>query len=191
MGILSACFSLTLLIMKMIALAIISVISAATVTLIVASSRAEARILNDMYITNAAENAVECFQYAENSDELLALLKKYPHMPGLENIDVNEIAHLIFTTATELEFWVKSPRENSPIEALSSSQVMQEMYWQRTRGNVRTALEQTIEMLELYGLEPEMGHKECGGVKGQIDSSGHMTHINEQLTCDTFCKYDR
>ena len=45
---------------------------------------------------------------------------------------------------------------------------MQEMYWQRTRGNVRTALEQTIEMLELYGLEPEMGHKECGGVKGQI-----------------------
>ena len=121
-------------------------------------------------------------QYVE--DEILDLLKKYPHIPGLENIDVNEIAHLIFTTATELEFWVKSPRENSPIEALSSSQVMQEMYWQRTRGNVRTALEQTIEMLELYGLEPEMGHKECGGVKGQIDSSGHMTHINEQLEVD-------
>ena len=59
-----------------IALAIISVISAATVTLIVASSRAEARILNDMYITNAAENAVECFQYAENSDELLTLLQR-------------------------------------------------------------------------------------------------------------------
>ena len=124
----------------------------------------------------------KALQYVE--DEILDLLKKYPHIPGLENIDVNEIAHLFFTTATELEFWVKSPRENSPIEALSSSQVMQEMYWQRTRGNVRTALEQTIEMLELYGLEPEMGHKECGGVKGQIDSSGHMTHINEQLEVD-------
>ena len=108
-------------------------------------------------------------QYVEK--EILALLKKYPHMPGLENIDVEEIDHLIFTTATELEFWVKSPRENSPIEALSSSQVMQEMYWQRTRG-------------KLYGLEPEMGHKECGGVKGQIDASGHMTHINEQLEVD-------
>ena len=59
-----------------IALAVISVISAATVTLIVASTKAEARILNDMYITNAAENAVECFQYAESSDELLALLQR-------------------------------------------------------------------------------------------------------------------
>ena len=50
--------------------------------------------------------------------------------------------------------------EDAPIEALSSSQMMQEQYWQRTRGNVRTALEQTIEMMEAYGLEPEMGHKE-------------------------------
>lgn len=116
--------------------------------------------------------------------ELLALFKQYPHMPGLEKLNVKEIEHIIFTTATELEFWVKSPSEHSPIEALSSSQVMQEMYWQRTRGNVRTALEQSIEMLEWYGLEPEMGHKECGGVKGQIDADGHMTHINEQLEVD-------
>ena len=49
--------------------------------------------------------------------------------------------------------------------------MMQEQYWQRTRGNVRTALEQTIEMMEAYGLEPEMGHKECGGVRGQIDGA--------------------
>ena len=116
--------------------------------------------------------------------EILALLRNYPHMPGLEQVDVAEIDHLLFTTATELEFWVKSPREKSPIEALSSSQVMQEQYWQRTRGNVRTALEQTIETLEQYGLEPEMGHKECGGVKGQIDETGHMTHINEHLEVD-------
>ena len=116
--------------------------------------------------------------------EILALLRNYPHMPGLEQVDVAEIDHLLFTTATELEFWVKAPREKSPIEALSSSQVMQEQYWQRTRGNVRTALEQTIETLEQYGLEPEMGHKECGGVKGQIDETGHMTHINEQLEVD-------
>lgn len=124
----------------------------------------------------------KALRYVES--ELLALMRKNPDLPGLEQVDVQEIDHLIFTTATELEFWVKSPRENSPIEALSSSQVMQEMYWQRTRGNVRTALEQCIEMLELYGLEPEMGHKECGGVKGQIDAAGHMTHINEQLEVD-------
>ncbi|MEG0798598.1 MAG: glutamine synthetase [Acidaminococcaceae bacterium] len=118
------------------------------------------------------------------SDELLALFKKYPQLYGLEHINPQEIQELLFTCATELEFWVKSPREDAPIEALSSSQMMQEQYWQRTRGNVRTALEQAIETLELYGLEPEMGHKECGGVKGQIDGEGHMTHVMEQLEID-------
>ena len=116
--------------------------------------------------------------------EILELFKKHPHIAGLEHVNPEEIENLIFTSATELEFWVKSPREDAPIEALSSSQMMQEQYWQRTRGNVRTALEQTIETLYFYGLEPEMGHKECGGVKGQIDGAGHMTHVMEQLEVD-------
>ena len=116
--------------------------------------------------------------------ELLALFKEYPEIPGLEHINVQDIEKITFTNATELEFWVKTPRENASLEALSSSQIMQEQYWQRTRGNVRTALEETIETLDLYGLEPEMGHKECGGVKGQIDSNGHMLHVNEQLEVD-------
>lgn len=116
--------------------------------------------------------------------EIMGLFKKHPVIPGLEHVDPAEIEKLVFTSATELEFWVKSPREDAPIEALSSSQMMQEQYWQRTRGNVRTALEQTVETLDLYGLEPEMGHKECGGVKGQIDAAGHMTHVMEQLEVD-------
>lgn len=116
--------------------------------------------------------------------EIMELFKKHPVIPGLEHINGQDIEKLIFTSATELEFWVKSPREDAPIEALSSSQMMQEQYWQRTRGNVRTALEQTVEMLDMYGLEPEMGHKECGGVKGQIDGAGHMTHVMEQLEVD-------
>lgn len=121
-------------------------------------------------------------QYVEQ--ELLALFAKHSSIPGLEHVDAEDIEKLVFTSATELEFWVKTPREDAPLEALSSSQIMQEQYWQRTRGNVRTALEQTIQMLELYGLEPEMGHKECGGVKGQIDANGHMTHVMEQLEVD-------
>lgn len=116
--------------------------------------------------------------------ELLALFKASPKIAGLEHIDTNEIKKIVFTNATELEFWVKTPRENASIEALSSSQVMQEQYWARTRGNVRTALEEVIEVLDFYGLEPEMGHKECGGVKGQIDSNGHMLHVMEQLEVD-------
>lgn len=116
--------------------------------------------------------------------ELLELFKKHPQIAGLEHISGEEIEKIVFTCATELEFWVKSPREDAPIEALSSSQMMQEQYWQRCRGNVRTALEQTVEMLEAYGLGPEMGHKECGGVRGQIDDNGHMTHVMEQLEVD-------
>ncbi|MDO4178703.1 MAG: glutamine synthetase [Phascolarctobacterium sp.] len=116
--------------------------------------------------------------------EMLALFKEYPNVAGLEHIDLNEIKKIVFTNATELEFWVKTPMENASVEALSSSQIMQEQYWQRTRGNVRTALEETVEAMDLYGLEPEMGHKECGGVKGQIDSQGHMLHVMEQLEVD-------
>lgn len=116
--------------------------------------------------------------------ELKALFDKYPVIPGLEHVDPAQIEDFVFTSATELEFWVKTPSEEAALEALSSSQIMQEQYWQRLRGNVRTAVEQCIEMLDFYGLEPEMGHKECGGVKGQIDGSGHMTHVMEQLEID-------
>ena len=115
---------------------------------------------------------------------LLDLFKNNAKISGLEHINGADVKDIVFTSATELEFWVKSPREDAPIEALSSSQMMQEQYWQRCRGNVRTALEQTVEMLEAYGLGPEMGHKECGGVRGQIDDNGHMTHVMEQLEVD-------
>ena len=115
--------------------------------------------------------------------ELFELLKKHPKIDGLD-IKGNEIEKIIFTAATELEFWVKTPAEEAVIEELSASQVMREQYWQRTRGNVRTAMEQSIEALEAYGLGPEMGHKEVGGVKARIDESGKLTHVMEQLEID-------
>ena len=67
---------------------------------------------------------------------------------------------------------------------MSASQVMQEQYWQRTRGAVRTALEQCMLALEAYGLSPEMGHKEVGGMKGHMDTDGNMTHVCEQVEID-------
>ena len=45
------------------------------------------------------------------------------------------------------------------IPEMSASQVMQEQYWQRTRGSVRTALEQCVLALEAYGLSPERAIK--------------------------------
>lgn len=116
------------------------------------------------------------------SDQILALVKKY----GVKGLTVNpdDIEKIVFTTATELEFWVKTPSQDVATRLLSASQKMQEQYWQRTHGVVRTALEQTVERLEKYGLHPEMGHKEVGGIKAQIDDSGKLIFVLEQLEVD-------
>jgi len=116
--------------------------------------------------------------------ELMVLFKKYPQIAGLEHINVADIEDVIFTSATELEFWVKTPANQAEVAELSASQVLQEQYWQRTRGEVRTAMEEALLMLGKYGLEPEMGHKEVGGVKAQIGESGHLSHVMEQLEID-------
>ena len=116
--------------------------------------------------------------------ELLAAFKKHPHISGLEQIQADEVEDIQFTSATELEFWVKTPLEEADIEEMSASQVMQEQYWQRTHGVVRTALEQAVLRVNTYGLDVEMGHKEVGGLKAQIDESGNMTHVCEQIELD-------
>lgn len=115
--------------------------------------------------------------------ELKALLSQHK-VSGLENIYGEEIEEVLLTAATELEFWVKTPDNQAEVEKLSASQVMQEQYWARTKGEVRTALEEALLALEIYGLEPEMGHKEVGGVKAKVDPSGHLTSIIEQLEID-------
>lgn len=97
---------------------------------------------------------------------------------------VSDIADITFTIGTELEFWVKTPGEHADIEQLSVSQVLQEQYWKRTKGHVRSALEESLMLLELYGLVPEMGHKEVGGVKARVEGSGQFGHVMEQLEID-------
>ncbi|SEJ27463.1 glutamine synthetase [Propionispira arboris] len=116
--------------------------------------------------------------------ELLELFKKHPKVSGLEHIDGADIADILFTSATELEFWVKTPLVEAEIAEMSASQVMQEQYWQRTRGAVRTALEQCVLTMDQYGLGTEMGHKEVGGIKAHIDEAGNLTHVCEQIEID-------
>ncbi|HML31705.1 MULTISPECIES: glutamine synthetase [Sporomusa] len=116
--------------------------------------------------------------------EIKALFQNNSKIAGLEHINAADVDDILFTAATELEFWVKTPANKAEVEELSASQVLQEQYWQRTRGNVRTAMEQAILMMAKYGLEPEMGHKEVGGVKAQIDETGHLNHVMEQLEID-------
>ena len=117
------------------------------------------------------------------TQELKALFAAHPNIPGM-NIAGNDIDDIVFTAATELEFWVKTPAGTAELQELSASQVMQEQYWQRTRGEVRTAMEQAVMLMEYYGLEPEMGHKEVGGVKASMNETGHLSRVMEQLEID-------
>ena len=115
--------------------------------------------------------------------ELVDLFHKFPDVSGLA-VNGKDITDINFTSATELEFWVKTPLEEAAIEEMTASQVMQEQYWERTHGAVRCALEQSLLELDKYGLNVEMGHKEVGGLKAQINESGHLTHVCEQLEID-------
>ena len=115
--------------------------------------------------------------------ELLSLIKEHG-LPGMPHVKADDVVDIIFTSATELEFWVKTPSRTVTKKELSVSQKLQEQYWQRTHGTVRTALEQAVERLDQYGMDAEMGHKEVGGVKAKLDEDGHEAVVLEQLEID-------
>jgi len=114
--------------------------------------------------------------------EVLKLLKD--NKPYLEKNNVEDINSIELDTAAELEFWVKTPNDKAEIEALTTSECLQEQYWTKINGPVRTALEETLILMEKYELEPEMGHKEVGGIKAKLDSAGRYNHVMEQLEID-------
>lgn len=117
-------------------------------------------------------------------EELSKLFQANPQFLSSLGIEPTELEEIIFTAATELEFWVRTPGIKVETEKLSTSQILQEQYWKRTKGAVRTALEDSLILLEKYGLNPEMGHKEVGGIKATVSGDGHFNDIMEQLEID-------
>ncbi|WP_291580937.1 glutamine synthetase [Clostridium sp. UBA6640] len=115
---------------------------------------------------------------------IMKLLEENKEALNYYGVTFDEIDEVEITSATELEFWVKSPNELAELEALSTSQALKEQYWKRTKGSVRTALEQSLLLMDEYGLEPEMGHKEVGGVTAKLSQSGDLVHVMEQLEID-------
>ena len=118
------------------------------------------------------------------ADKLKGLLAGGKKVKGMEDVPFEDIEDIEFTIGTELEFWVKTPSEKETIQHLSISQRLQEQYWQRMRGNVRTAMEEAIEELDARGMSVEMGHKEVGGIKPKVDDAGHTVDVCEQLELD-------
>lgn len=117
-------------------------------------------------------------------ETLMNIFKTHPETLKSFGITADDIDEIVITSATELEFWVKTPNNIAHVDDLSTSQVLHEHYWTRTKGSVRTALEETLILMEKYGFEPEMGHKEVGGVKAKLNSSGEFDHVMEQLEVD-------
>jgi len=136
---------------------------------------------NDDYVCSRSvlHNSANRFE-----DELIQILKSHPEICDEYGFAPSDLKSVNIIVATELEFWVNSPDEIISTEQLSISQELKESYWKRTKGVVRTALEQVIMVLEQYGFNPEMGHKEVGGVKASINSSGEYHFIMEQLEVD-------
>lgn len=121
---------------------------------------------------------------AENyfKKSLMNIIKKYPKVLDNTNIDSpDDIESIGLTSATELEFWVNTPEDKADLEKLFVSQSLKEQYWKRTHGVIRTCLERCLIELERYGLEPEMAHKEVGGIHSSINQEGSTQHAMEQL----------
>ncbi len=114
----------------------------------------------------------------------MMMFKENPGLLREYNIKFEDLDEVELTSATELEFWVKSPSTHEDIEALSTSQELKEQYWSKTRGEVRSALEETLILMECYGIKPEMGHKEVGGVRPKLKDDGQFEGVLEQLEID-------
>lgn len=116
---------------------------------------------------------------------MMDIFKQYPHVIkniGIESVD--DIEDVVLTSATELELWVKRPEDKADLEKLYISQSLKEQYWKRTRGVIRTSLEKTLIILQKMGVEPEMGHKEVGGINSSVSIDGNIKHAMEQLEID-------
>ena len=101
---------------------------------------------------------IPCFLYHDNKavdsrhiltsavstfkENLMTIFTHHPETLKTFNITANDIDEIVITSATELEFWVKTPNIVAEVEELSTSQVLHEHYWTRTKGSVRTALEE-------------------------------------------------
>ncbi len=121
----------------------------------------------------------------EFKEEIIKLISEYNYIcPYLGIESAEDIEEIVLTSATELEFWVKTPDDIADREQLATSQTLKEQYWKRTVGPVRSALEKTLKILDYYGFEVEMGHKEVGGVKAKLIGTGSFDHVMEQLEID-------
>ena len=117
-------------------------------------------------------------------ERIAGIFEEKPELAKSLGFDFADIDEIVLTSATELELWVNTPDDEANLEELSTSQTLKEQYWKRTHGIVRTVIEKCMAELGKYGLEPEMAHKEVGGIASRVGSTGRLKHVMEQLEID-------
>lgn len=88
------------------------------------------------------KNSCDCIYGAE----LLSLIKEHG-LPGMPHVKADDVVDIIFTSATELEFWGKTPSRTVTKKELSVSKITRTILATYTC-TVRTALEQAVERLD-------------------------------------------
>ena len=74
-----------------IALTVITIISGAALSIILSSIKVESRSAQIVEVTNLVESSIECFQYSDNENEYLELLKKIDaNFSMIEKAEYNE-----------------------------------------------------------------------------------------------------
>ena len=71
-----------------VALTVITIISAAALSLVISSARVDANSLRSTQVMMAAENALECYRFAESKEEFAALLEKTGDYKGSDGVFV-------------------------------------------------------------------------------------------------------
>lgn len=98
-----------------IALTVITIISASVITLIIASVKTENKNYNSLYISSYAESSVECFRFADSSDELFELLKKTDaEYARTDNVFTLDKGQYILTVTVDFESGVLDLLANDP-----------------------------------------------------------------------------
>ena len=90
-----------------VALTVITIISAAALSLVISSARVDANSLRSTQVMMAAENVLECYRFAESEEEFAALLEKTGDYKKVDNAYVlTEKAYVITVhyTNTQLTF---------------------------------------------------------------------------------------
>ena len=90
-----------------VALAVITIISAAALSLVISSARVDANSLRSTQVMIAAENSLECYRFAESEEEFAALLEKtgdYKKVDGAYVLTEKAYVITVNYTDTKLTF---------------------------------------------------------------------------------------